>query len=156
MDADGHFTHAEGAAAGKTARERLRAAAKAIETSRMRGRKSGRDALDLWHPLVGARWTLVNTFEENGRRYVLARENQAQVPHFHLLADRERQVVLQAVLGFTNKEIAYSLGISNSTVRVLMARAAKKIGVRTRKELMSHPTLSAIRGQGDATEPTDD
>jgi DNA-binding CsgD family transcriptional regulator len=60
------------------------------------------------------------------------------------LTERERQVVLQATLGFTNKEIAYALGVSASTVRVLMARAAGRIGVRTRAELLSHPSLKEI------------
>jgi DNA-binding NarL/FixJ family response regulator len=54
-------------------------------------------------------------------------------------------VVVHAALGFTNKQIAYALGISNSTVRVLMARAAARIGVRTRNELLSHPSLQEIR-----------
>jgi DNA-binding CsgD family transcriptional regulator len=123
-----------------------------MERSRTKERKSGRRALDLWHPLVGARWTLVDGFEENGSRYIIARENQAHAPHFEMLAARERQVVLQAVLGFSNKEIAYSLGISDSTVRVLMARATRKLGVRSRKELTSLPSLSQLRGEGAAAE----
>jgi DNA-binding CsgD family transcriptional regulator len=144
LDADGRVVHAEGAATGKAARARLRSAAGAIAEIRKNGRKAGRDALDVWHPLVGARWTLVDKFEENGRRYVVARENQARAACLDALTDRERQVVLQATLGFTNKEIAYALGVSASTVRVLMARAAARVGVRTRAELLSHPSLQKI------------
>ncbi len=111
LDAEGRLVHAEGEAASNAARERIRSAAQALLAVRSQGRKSGAAALDAWHPLVGARWTLVDRFEENGRRYVVARENQARAAGFELLTDRERQVVLQAALGFTNKEIAYALGI---------------------------------------------
>jgi DNA-binding CsgD family transcriptional regulator len=75
---------------------------------------------------------------------------QAGAAGLEMLTDRERQVVLQAALGFTNKEIAYALGISDSTVRVLMARAAEKLGVRSRVELLSHPSLRDIRADREA------
>ena len=50
---------------------------------------------------------------------------------------RERQVVGYAALGHDNKVIAYDLGIAHSTVKVLMARAAQKLGVGTRAELIA-------------------
>ncbi|HVU03626.1 MAG TPA: LuxR C-terminal-related transcriptional regulator [Polyangiaceae bacterium] len=145
LDERGDFVHAEGEAASKTARERIQAAAQSINALRSRGRSVGREALDSWHPLVAARWTLVDTFEESGRRYIVARENQADGAQLELLTDRERQVVLQAALGLSNKEIAYALGISDSTVRVLIARAAGRMGVRSRSELMAHPALGQSR-----------
>jgi DNA-binding CsgD family transcriptional regulator len=141
LDADGHFVHAEGEASSTAARERIRAAAASIAEIRTKGRAKGQAALDGWPPLVDARWTLVDSFEESGRRYVVARENQARAPHFEMLTHREQQVVLQAALGFTNKEVAYALGISDSTVRVLMARAAGKMGVRSRVDLLAHPLV---------------
>ena len=54
-----------------------------------------------------------------------------------LLSAREREVVQRACLGSHNKGIAYDLGLSHSTVRVLMCRAAAKLGVRTRGELLA-------------------
>jgi DNA-binding CsgD family transcriptional regulator len=145
LDSEGRFAHAEGEAAGRSARERIRAAATSIDRLRSRRHSPGRGAIDTWHPLVSARWTLVDSFEENGRRYVVAQENQAMAPGFDILTDRERQVVLQAALGSTTKEIAYALGISDSTVRVLMARAVNRVGVRSRAELLSHPSLQGLR-----------
>jgi len=146
LDDTGRFVHAEGGATDQAARDRIRSAALAIAAVRTRRRRrSGRAALEAWHPLVEARWTLVDTFEENGRRYVVARENQSEDACLEALTDRERQVVLQAVLGLTNKEIAYALGVSDSTVRVLMARAAARLGVRTRAELLAHPCLQDVR-----------
>jgi len=52
------------------------------------------------------------------------------------LTERERQVVSYAVLGHPNKFIGYELHMSVSTVRVLVARAAAKLGVRSRAELI--------------------
>jgi DNA-binding NarL/FixJ family response regulator len=48
------------------------------------------------------------------------------------LSPRERQVLERAILGSENKVIAYDLGLADSTVRVLMRRAAIKLGARTR------------------------
>ena len=145
-DGNGRFVHAEGAAESTTARERIKSAAATIDTLRTnQKRRQGREALALWHPLTAARWTIVDHFEENGRRYIVARENQVDAQGFELLTDRERQVVVQAALGCSNKEIAYALGISEATVRVLMARAASRLGVRTKKRLLEHPALGSIR-----------
>ena len=52
------------------------------------------------------------------------------------LTEREREVVTRAARGCANKEIAYDLGLAHSTVRVLMARAAVKLGTRTRDQLV--------------------
>jgi DNA-binding NarL/FixJ family response regulator len=89
----------------------------------------------------------VNTFERDGARYVVLREDLPFARAFESLTSRERQVVLHAALGFTNKEIAYSLGISDSTVRVLVARAVRRIGVRSRAELLSHPSVQQARAE---------
>ncbi|HEY4105347.1 MAG TPA: helix-turn-helix transcriptional regulator [Polyangiaceae bacterium] len=146
LDSNGKFVHATGAAAGKAAQERIRSSMTAIDTQRNNLTRSvGRSALDHWHPLTGARWTLVDSFEENGRRYVVARENQATADGFAALTDRERQIVLHAALGFSNKQIAYALGISDTTVRVLMARAAGRLGLKSRRELLLHPALQEIQ-----------
>jgi DNA-binding NarL/FixJ family response regulator len=53
-----------------------------------------------------------------------------------ILSPREYEVVGFAVLGQSNKAIAYELGLSPSTVGVLLRRAAAKLGVRTAAELI--------------------
>jgi DNA-binding CsgD family transcriptional regulator len=146
LDEQGRIVHAEGAAAGQKARERIRSAAAAIDSLRSKARRQrGADAIEAWHPLTGARWTLLESFEENGRRYMVARENQSQLEPFAMLTDRERQVVVHAGLGMSTRQIAYSLGISEATVRVLMSRAAIRMGVRTRKELLDHAAFREVR-----------
>jgi DNA-binding CsgD family transcriptional regulator len=57
-------------------------------------------------------------------------------PCVERLSRREREVVRRALLGDRNKVIAYDLGLADSTVRVLMRRAAAKLQVRSRRELL--------------------
>lgn len=137
LDPSGKVHDADGPAKERTARERLRAAVRDIERGRgpLRRRDPGR-ALSDWKGLVAGRWTLIDQLERDGRRYIVARENVPRAPGPEALTDRERQVVGFAKLGHSNKLIAYDLGISDSTVRVLIARAASKLGVRTREELI--------------------
>jgi len=97
---------------------------------------SARAALGEWRALVSGHWSLVDQMEQDGRRYVVARKNEPLALGPEALSDRERQVIGYALLGHHNKLIAYELGIAASTVRVLMARAASKLGVRTRDELI--------------------
>jgi DNA-binding CsgD family transcriptional regulator len=52
------------------------------------------------------------------------------------LSVREREIVELARAGCENKAIACQLGLAYSTVRVLMARAARKLGARTRQEVL--------------------
>ena len=100
-------------------------------------RKSPASAVAEWRGLVDARWTLVDEFRENGRRYVVARENRSEAPDFERLTERELQVVAFASLGHSNKLIAYELGIATSTVGVLVSRAMGKLGLSTRKALVA-------------------
>jgi DNA-binding NarL/FixJ family response regulator len=125
----------------------LRAGTVSMDRARGRLRKSDPErALGTWKGLVAARWTLVECFESDGRRYVLARENEP-APSFHAaLSDRERQVLANAALGRSNKEIAYALGLADSTVRVLLSRAAKKLRASTREELVRR--FEALSGEG--------
>jgi DNA-binding NarL/FixJ family response regulator len=52
------------------------------------------------------------------------------------LTPRERQVAEFAAIGHSNKEIAYELGVSASTVGVLLMRAASKLGVASPADLV--------------------
>lgn len=153
LDASGRFVHAEEPARAKSSREQIRNAVLAIESARSESeRPRGRRALEGWHPLTAARWTLVDNFQECGRRYIVACENQVDARGFDSLTDRERQIVVHAALGLTNKEIAYTLGVSHVTVRVLIARAARRLGVYRREDLLAHPSLRGLRPGVDRSE----
>lgn len=135
---DGHVEHAEGAARAATARAALRRAAIRLDRAKSKaGRAEPDRALAGWKGMVEARWTLLDHFDQDGRRYVLARRNDAAVAAIEDLTPRERHVVSYAALGHDNKIIAYELGLAAATVRVLLHRSAKKLGVTTRADLVA-------------------
>jgi DNA-binding CsgD family transcriptional regulator len=72
-----------------------------------------------------------------GRRYLLAADDPPKRRGFERLSKREREVVQLALRGRQNRAIAGALGLADSTVRVLMARAAAKVDVRSRAELLA-------------------
>jgi DNA-binding CsgD family transcriptional regulator len=134
----GRVEHAEGEAKLTKARGRLRDAALAMTRARGALRKSDpAAAVDSWKALVDASWTLLDHFDADGKRYVLAVRNAPVAPGPESLTERERQVLAATALGRSTKLTAYELGLSASTVRVLLMRAAKKLGVETRRELVA-------------------
>jgi DNA-binding CsgD family transcriptional regulator len=147
FDRDGNLLHAEGEASTNRGRRQVEGAVAGIVAARTRWREEPDRCLEAWRPLVAARWTLVDAFEQDGSRYIVARENETQPPGLETLSTRERQVVGLATLGRTNKEIAYHLGLAHSTVRVLLVRAARKLGVTSRSEILN--LLPAGVGQRD-------
>lgn len=138
FDPNGKLHDAVGDAQRQSAREALRGAVLAIEKARGQQRNEDPDrALGEWRSLVAGKWTLVDELDHDGRRYILARQNEPRAPGPEALSEREKQVIGFAKLGHHNKLIAYELGIAASTVRVLMSRAASKLGVRTRNEILT-------------------
>jgi DNA-binding CsgD family transcriptional regulator len=120
-------------AVGTRARDALRTAT--VEFSRMQ--VDGATDCLARTPRVGVRWTLLDAFTADGKRFVVARENLAAVSGLALLSERERQVVAALSVGQSTKEVAYDLGISASTARVLLSRALAKLGIGSRRELIS-------------------
>jgi DNA-binding NarL/FixJ family response regulator len=92
--------------------------------------------LEQWVSFVKMGLTLIDYFERDGRRWVLAIDNRPTPLGLDRLSEREREVVRQAVLGLHNKAIAYNMRLAQSTVRVLLARASAKMGARSRAELL--------------------
>jgi DNA-binding CsgD family transcriptional regulator len=144
---DGKIQHAVGDAKGRRSRDDLHAAARSLDRIRATLRKKDPElALEKWKGLVSARWTLVDHFESDGRRYILAQENQPDPASAPELSPREQQVLANAALGRSNKEIAYALGLAHSTVRVLMNRAAAKLRATSRGELVERYNALVRRG----------
>ena len=71
--------HAEGAACELDAQEQLRRAARAMDRARLRGTDED-EALELWQGLVAGRWSLVDRFDSDGRRFLVARRSRAPSP----------------------------------------------------------------------------
>jgi DNA-binding CsgD family transcriptional regulator len=137
LDPSGRVEHATGVAKLREAREELSEAAARIDRLRASTRKRDpQRALEEWRALIRARWSLVDHFEHDGKRYLLAQRNDPEPGPVALLSTRERQVVALAAIGHANKMIGYELGISVSTAGVLLSRAAKKIGAQSRADLI--------------------
>jgi DNA-binding CsgD family transcriptional regulator len=66
----------------------------------------------------------------------VARDDHPMVCGLLAITKAERRVVTAAVAGLTTKEIAYGFGIADTTVRVLLMRAARRCGTRSRRDLL--------------------
>lgn len=138
LDADGRCEHAEGKARGDAAQAILRRAA--LLLSDLEGVASGEEAaraLASWQALVEGRWSLVDSFVEGGRRHFIARRNDPLASGPAELTLRQRQVLAYAALGHANKLIAYELGLSEAAVSNHLRRAAERLGVATRADLIA-------------------
>jgi DNA-binding CsgD family transcriptional regulator len=152
LDPGGSLTHAVGNATQPGARDVLRSAVKSMDQARTRsGRRDPLQALDLWRGLLAGRWSLMDHFDSDGRRFVLARKNDPDVPEPRALSRRQRQVAFYASLGWSNQEIAYALGLSENTVSAHLRTSLKKLGVATRAGLVrwaNEVALAAMNGTG--------
>ncbi len=139
----GTIEHAEGPAATATARDALRSAAIAIDRLRARPQRlSADEATQTWQAMIAGRWSLVDSFEQGGRRYYVAHPNQPRPATRGALTAREAQVVGAVAMGHSNQAIAYELGLSPSSVATHLRRARTKLGVSSRVELIrAHRTL---------------
>jgi DNA-binding CsgD family transcriptional regulator len=127
----------DGTPGAVAARDDLARAAKDMDRARGKLRRIDPDeASALWRALVRGEWSLVEWFDHDGKRFLLAQANAVPVAGRKALTRREREVVACAAMGHSNKLIAYDLGLSTGTVAVLLTRAAKKLGVSGRVALI--------------------
>jgi DNA-binding CsgD family transcriptional regulator len=128
---------AVGVAQQSAATTKLRDAAITVDRARGKMRISDPEkALEIWKALVRGRWSIVDWFDTDGRRFVLALPNSPDVTDPRGLSERESQVVAYVVLGHTNKMIAYRLGLSTSRVSTVLRSAMRKLGFGTRTQLV--------------------
>jgi DNA-binding CsgD family transcriptional regulator len=92
----------------------------------------------IWWGLLSGRWRLVDHFDVAGRRFVIARGGYRPASPRPLarLSRRERAACALAAAGWTNKVIAYDLGVAVSTVGSLLWRATRKLDCHSRAELI--------------------
>lgn len=136
MTPDGEVQHARDASKPLSARERLRDAVRSSDRARMKKQRNDPDrALDLWEGLVRGRWSLVDHFDSDQRRFVVAIKNDPEVADPRGLSLRERQVAEFCGMNRSAKEIAYILGLSNSAIGNALTRAEQKLGLNSRTEL---------------------
>jgi DNA-binding CsgD family transcriptional regulator len=136
LSPSGSMMHGEKDAQSPGARELLRLAAKAIDRARSKARSNENEALDLWQGLVAGRWSLVEQFDSDGRRFMVVRRNDPQVTDPRALNLRERQVLAYVAIGHPPKLIGYSLGVSPSSVSMTRRTAMRKLGLKTTADVV--------------------
>ncbi|CAE6507054.1 Regulatory protein, luxR family [Nitrosomonas nitrosa] len=137
LDSGGTLHHARSPAKDQDVRENLRAIVRRIERTRTHaGRADPDEALSNWEGLVNGRWSIVDRFDTDGRRFIVAIKNDPAHPDLRGLTPRERQVAEYVGLGCASKEIAYILGLSESSITNCTARVQSKLGIHSRAELV--------------------
>lgn len=136
LDEDGNILHAEDGARADDAREALSIQCRWIEQAR--SQKSGRseDALGVWKGLIDGRWSLVESFDVDGRRFLVAHRNPEDVRDPRGLSSVESRIVALAAKGHSDKLIAYHLGIADGTVSAHLSHALRKLKIAGRVELV--------------------
>jgi DNA-binding CsgD family transcriptional regulator len=138
LEPDGRLVDATGPAQEERARDALRAAAIAQDKIRSRrGRRiDAESATDAWRAVVHGRWSLVDQFERDGRRYLVAKVNPAETTGMSQLTRQQAQIVELAARGYTNKLIAYEIGVSVATIVRALSAAARVLGTTSRVDLI--------------------
>ncbi len=134
LNAAGGVVHAEGEA--RTEIEELTEGARLVDHAR--SAKSGReeDALRVWQGLIQGRWSLVEEFDTDGKRFVLAHRNPEDVRDPRGLTPIESRVVGLAVRGYPDKLVGYHLGIAEGTASSYLVDALRKLRISNRVELV--------------------
>lgn len=154
FDWQGTVHHARGDARSKGQRAALREAVLAVARAKGPLREGDPDAaVRAWQALVAGRWSLVDRFESDGRRYAVIHENVPTAPDPRGLSTQERAVAHYAALGQSNKQIAYTLGLAEGTVAAVATRAQRKLAVASRAALYDQlfgPAVDPVTATTDA------
>lgn len=130
LDSNGRVQHGAGMARMRGTLERLRQCVLARARS-----DAELSAGPAWSAVLGGRWSLVDRFDSDGRRFVVAYRNPPGMLDPRRLTPREEGVAALAAIGRSNKEIAGELGVKQSTVATLLASALAKLGLESRTML---------------------
>ena len=148
LDPRGDLRDGRAPATDPGARANLREAVRRIEYCRTASGRSEPDAaLDNWRGLVNGRWSLVDHFDADGKRYIVALKNDPAHPDPRGLTQGERQIAEYIGMGYTTKEIAYLLGVSDAAVTNASARIQNKLALSSRtarrRQLLSNGERTA-------------
>ncbi len=148
FDGGGRVFDARGGATASESRDQLRERVRRIDAARsLRGRRDSESALAAWEGLVRGRWSLVDHFDGDGRRFVIAVKNAPEHPDPRGLSEREVQVANFVGLGHSSKQIAYALGLTTATITTHASHAAAKLGLRNRAQLAAFFSPRGVRAR---------
>jgi DNA-binding NarL/FixJ family response regulator len=144
----GVVADARSTAQPKDVRVALREAVRRIDRARTRAvREDTETALDLWEGLVDGRWSLVDYFDTDNRRYVVAVKNDPEMRDPRGLTMRERQMAEFFGMGRHVKEIGYILGLAPSSVADTLTHAQHKLGLESKAELAAFFAPKGMRAR---------
>ncbi|AKV00214.1 hypothetical protein AKJ09_06877 [Labilithrix luteola] len=136
VDPDGRLHEASGELArDRSLRVRLSRAVKDAEHARTALKQDPERALSIWSALLAGRYSVVDRWESDGRRYLAVYKNDPRIPDPRALGATERAVVELVALGASTKEAAYALGLSTDAAAKALEQARRKLGVKSRGEL---------------------
>ncbi|MEY4508558.1 MAG: hypothetical protein RLZZ450_680 [Pseudomonadota bacterium] len=134
---DGRLEHMDSHALGRSACTLLEAQATAIERARSpKERAHPHRAVAVWQALVEGRWSVVERVDSDGRRHYHAFENAPHVHALRALSGTEALVCALSLQGLVGKEVAYTTGLSQSSVSAALGAAAERLGFADRSELL--------------------
>lgn len=142
---NGQLQHTSAPLSPKTTGQLATAVAQ-MDQARCIKRKSTQDPSQLWSAVVAGRYSLLEVFDKDGKRHVLAVETGLDAPVSNL-TPREEEVAHLVAQGCSNKLIASKLGIAIGTVGVHVSATLRKLGLRNRADLIHYFSTTGT-GQG--------
>jgi DNA-binding NarL/FixJ family response regulator len=134
---DGRLLHAESAVADTAElSSKFTRHVTHVERQRTRQGRQSPDALETWNALISGSWGLVERIDSDGKRYYVIVDTP-RAPRLRALTALEAEIVEKSARGLSGKAVAYSLGVSESTVSHSLTKAAFKLGVPGRTELVA-------------------
>ena len=115
--------------------EQLRMAVEAFDRAHSTCSADSDDALQAWQALVSGRWSIVQSFESDGRRYLLAKRNAPKAIRRASLSRLESQALILRAQGLSYKIVACELGISCTAACQLVQTGKRKLGIRSEAEI---------------------
>lgn len=129
-------------------RDRLREAVQLRENARLGNTASKRvDLQTYWSNVLSGNWAIVDRFDSDGRRHIIALPVSKAGDNVRGLSDRERQIMDLLGDGLANKVIAYELGISTPAVASHLSHIYGKIGIRDRGAMVQ--LIRLVRKDGE-------
>lgn len=105
----------------------------------LRGRlrhENALQALSLWEDMLASKWVLLEHAENDGRRWILVRNNPLGRRDPLALSEQESLVAAYVARGRSNKWIGFELGLSEATVASHLTNAQRKLGTPNRREFL--------------------
>jgi DNA-binding NarL/FixJ family response regulator len=105
----------------------------------------------LWRGLVEGRWSLVDRWESDGRRYIAVHANAPAQRDLRALSAAEQATLSYLLLGASNKEIAFTLGLPLGSIATRVRAVMRKLRAATRRDLvgMDHGDAIPIELEGE-------